>query len=90
MWISNTATAALMVPIVQSVITELVENNRLTYRYLQKIMIIRIYELAALSESVSVQNRRRSVDLRRLSLPQEQINPPKFVVTLERLSFYYI
>ncbi|KHJ93674.1 sodium:sulfate symporter transmembrane region [Oesophagostomum dentatum] len=60
MWISNTATAALMVPIVQSVITELVANHRM-------------HELLALSEVHSMENRRRSVDMRRLSIPQDSI-----------------
>ncbi|VDM59925.1 unnamed protein product [Angiostrongylus costaricensis] len=60
MWISNTATAALMVPIVQSVITELVANHRM-------------HELLALSEANSIENRRRSVDMRRLSIPQENV-----------------
>ncbi|EYC11775.1 hypothetical protein Y032_0049g1764 [Ancylostoma ceylanicum] len=60
MWISNTATAALMVPIVQSVITELVANHRM-------------HEILALSEVHSIENRRRSVDMRRLSIPQESI-----------------
>ncbi|KAK6760614.1 hypothetical protein RB195_021905 [Necator americanus] len=60
MWISNTATAALMVPIVQSVITELVTNHRM-------------HEILALSEVHSIENRRRSVDMRRLSIPQENV-----------------
>ncbi|KAE9415370.1 hypothetical protein Angca_009771, partial [Angiostrongylus cantonensis] len=60
MWISNTATVALMVPIVQSVITELVANHRM-------------HELLALSEANSIENRRRSVDMRRLSIPQENV-----------------
>ncbi|KJH47118.1 hypothetical protein DICVIV_06826 [Dictyocaulus viviparus] len=60
MWISNTATAALMVPIVQSVITELVANHRM-------------HELIAFSEATSIENRRRSIDMRRLSVPQETL-----------------
>ncbi|KAK6760616.1 hypothetical protein RB195_021905 [Necator americanus] len=104
MWISNTATAALMVPIVQSVITELVTNHRgliaLTptthlncmsvgnpvvpqmftlshhsnrYPNTREIMSSRMHEILALSEVHSIENRRRSVDMRRLSIPQENV-----------------
>lgn len=60
MWISNTATTALMVPIVQSVITELVSNHRLE-------------DLVALSEAHQLlnSNRKHSIGMRRLSLPHE-------------------
>ncbi|CAJ0583627.1 unnamed protein product, partial [Mesorhabditis spiculigera] len=49
MWISNTATTALMVPIVQGVIMELVTNHRMQ-------------EMFLLSERSSMETRRRSVE----------------------------
>ncbi|CAP27523.1 Protein CBR-NAC-1 [Caenorhabditis briggsae] len=58
MWISNTATTALMVPIVQSVITELVSNHRME-------------DLVALCEAHQSSNRKHSIGMRRLSLPNE-------------------
>ncbi|PIC20848.1 hypothetical protein B9Z55_025899 [Caenorhabditis nigoni] len=58
MWISNTATTALMVPIVQSVITELVSNHRME-------------DLVALCEAHQSNNRKHSIGMRRLSLPNE-------------------
>ncbi|PAV58150.1 hypothetical protein WR25_11776 [Diploscapter pachys] len=63
MWISNTATAALMVPIVQSVIHELVSNHRL-------------YEALALNENAAMSQKRLSVEMRRLSLPRESQTHP--------------
>ncbi|CAI2358231.1 unnamed protein product [Caenorhabditis sp. 36 PRJEB53466] len=60
MWISNTATTALMVPIVQSVITELVSNHRME-------------DLVALNEAHQSNARKQSVGMRRLSLPNENI-----------------
>ncbi|CAB3399326.1 unnamed protein product [Caenorhabditis bovis] len=58
MWISNTATTALMVPIVQSVIAELVSNHRME-------------DLIALNEAHS--QRKMSAGMRRLSLPHEHL-----------------
>uniref|UniRef100_A0A8R1E4X2 Uncharacterized protein n=2 Tax=Caenorhabditis japonica TaxID=281687 RepID=A0A8R1E4X2_CAEJA len=60
MWISNTATTALMVPIVQSVIIELVSNHRME-------------DLVALNEVHQSNSRKHSVGMRRLSLPNENI-----------------
>ncbi|EGT30735.1 hypothetical protein CAEBREN_30572 [Caenorhabditis brenneri] len=58
MWISNTATTALMVPIVQSVITELVSNHRME-------------DLVAFCEVRRNSSRKSSIGMRRLSLPNE-------------------
>ncbi|GMR62447.1 hypothetical protein PMAYCL1PPCAC_32642, partial [Pristionchus mayeri] len=55
MWISNTATAALMVPIVQSVISELVSNQR----------------SGELIERQHLASRRRSIEGRRLSMTRD-------------------
>ncbi|CAI5454856.1 unnamed protein product [Caenorhabditis angaria] len=60
MWISNTATTALMVPIVQSVISELVSNHRLE-------------DLIALTEAHRGVQKKMSVGMRRLSLPNENL-----------------
>ncbi|CAD6187491.1 unnamed protein product [Caenorhabditis auriculariae] len=59
MFISNTATTALMVPIVQSVITELVSNHR-------------IEDLIALTEAAA-SHKKMSVGMRRLSLPNDHL-----------------
>ncbi|GMT35686.1 hypothetical protein PFISCL1PPCAC_26983, partial [Pristionchus fissidentatus] len=57
MWISNTATAALMVPIVQSVISELVSNQR----------------SGELIERQHLATRRRSIEGRRLSMTRDPL-----------------
>ncbi|TMS36312.1 hypothetical protein L596_003506 [Steinernema carpocapsae] len=84
MWISNTATTALMVPIVQSVIVELVKNHRGQY------------ELVSMSEHSSANNpdalpptgRRRSLSVdqqRRLSLASNKHREIHEILSSEEL-----